>query len=193
MVDFKKLVGKSPERDYSDPIVIHKNLDAEVSHSHLRDVQREALEGFRAERSSRDIVLKMSTGSGKTTVGLLMLKSYMAETHQPGVYLCPTRQLVQQVVSEAKRLGLKAESYTDPHPAAAAIGHRRALAWRAAARTCATSGSCVGGLKPAHASAGRRVGCLAHLCRLSLLSAPFVRVDTVPATTACAWSVTLTC
>ena len=70
--------------------------------------------------AERDVVLKMSTGSGKTAVGLLMLKSYMAEVARPGVYLCPTRQLVRQVISEAKLLGLKAEAYTGSHPSTGA-------------------------------------------------------------------------
>lgn len=121
MVNFKKFTGKSSKVDYCDPIAIHRSLDSEVSHSHLRDVQHEVLQEFRTRRSERDMVLKMGTGSGKTAVGLLMLKSYMAETQRPGVYLCPDYQLVGQVVSEAKKLGLKVEVYEGTYPPTPAV------------------------------------------------------------------------
>lgn len=60
----------------------------------------------------------MPTGSGKSTVGLLYLKSHMAERGGVGVYLCPTLQLAEQVLFEAKRLGLSARPYGrgQPHP-----------------------------------------------------------------------------
>lgn len=116
MVDFKKLLGGSASVDNRDPIAIHKSLDSAVSHTYLRDVQKAALEELTARRSERDLIIKMSTGSGKTAVGLLMLKSYMAEARRPGVYLCPTKQLRDQVLREARFLGLAASAYDGRHP-----------------------------------------------------------------------------
>lgn len=65
----------------------------------------------------------MSTGAGKTTVGLLYLRSHAIEKAAPVVYLCPTAQLVGQVVAEAKALGLAAVDYPggQPHPEAAGM------------------------------------------------------------------------
>ncbi|MCP3167301.1 DEAD/DEAH box helicase [Myxococcus sp. QH3KD-4-1] len=74
-------------------------------------------------RGARDVVLKMSTGFGKTTVALVHLFSYMEETRRPVVYLCPTTQLVDQVIQEAENLGINAVAYRarEKHPATAAI------------------------------------------------------------------------
>jgi len=66
----------------------------------------------------RDLILKISTGVGKTAVGLLYLCSFMEEKHEPVVYLCPTKQLCEQVNVEADKLGLKSVIYPagQPHP-----------------------------------------------------------------------------
>src|SRR6266498_3894240 len=74
--------------------------------------------GEKARRSERDLILKMPTGTGKSTVGLLYLMSHMVESRQPGVYLCPNKQLVGQVLEEAARLGVRAHAYPtgQPHP-----------------------------------------------------------------------------
>jgi replicative superfamily II helicase len=65
----------------------------------------------------------MSTGAGKSGVGLVYLKSFMTETKRPAVYLCPTTQLVDQVVEEGFRLGIKAFHYAagQQYPGAAAM------------------------------------------------------------------------
>ncbi len=44
----------------------------------------------------------MNTGSGKTTVGLLMLQSCLNEGVGPAVYVVPDNYLVNQVCDEAK-------------------------------------------------------------------------------------------
>lgn len=48
----------------------------------------------------------MNTGSGKTVVGLLILKSCLNEGKGPAVYLTPDNYLVGQVLAEANALGL---------------------------------------------------------------------------------------
>lgn len=77
-----------------------------------RDVQSEVWAAWFARREARDVVLKMNTGSGKTVVGLLILKSCINERKGPAVYLTPDNFLVSQVVAEADALGLL--TTTDP-------------------------------------------------------------------------------
>lgn len=64
-----------------------------------------------ARHEEQDLVLKVSTGAGKTTVGLLYLYGFMRVSGQPVVFLCPTVQLIDQVLEEAQRLGIRARSY----------------------------------------------------------------------------------
>lgn len=48
----------------------------------------------------------MNTGSGKTSVGLIILKSCINEGEGPAVYVVPDNYLVEQVVLEANQLGI---------------------------------------------------------------------------------------
>lgn len=120
MVDFSKLVSKKQAIDVGNPIKLFDSLDRQSSHITLRPLQLEVLDKVYNQRNERDLVLKMSTGSGKTAVALLYLKSYMAESGRPGVYLCPKVQLVNQVINEASKLGIKAVNYAagEQHPGA---------------------------------------------------------------------------
>lgn len=54
----------------------------------------------------------MNTGSGKTVVGLIILKSCLNEEKGPAVFVVPDSYLVQQVCREAKLLGVSVT--TDP-------------------------------------------------------------------------------
>jgi len=48
-----------------------------------------------------DVALQLPTGSGKTLVGLLIAEWLLRKNRERVVYLCPTRQLVNQVVEQA--------------------------------------------------------------------------------------------
>ena len=122
MVDFSKLVGKKHMIDVSNPIKLFESLDRQSSHITLRPLQIEVLGQAHIRRNERDLVLKMSTGSGKTAVALLYLKSYMAESGRPGVYLCPNVQLVSQVINEASKLGIQAVHYAAGAPLPGPLG-----------------------------------------------------------------------
>lgn len=111
MVDFKKLVPKKSGKRPTDPLVLFKSLDRKASHISLREPQTEALRALHHRRAERDHVVKMPTGTGKSAVGLLYLLSQMLETGRPVVYLCPTVQLVDQVLVEATRIGIEAAGY----------------------------------------------------------------------------------
>lgn len=111
MVDFKKFVKDEKTVDVKNLKGLFDSLDRQGSHIDLRDVQKEALQAITSRRQERDLVLKISTGAGKTTVGLLYLQSYMEELREPVVYLCPTIQLAEQVNEEAKKIGIPAFIY----------------------------------------------------------------------------------
>lgn len=123
MVDFKKLVKKEKTVDWNNLIKVFESLDRQTSHIDLRPVQLQALELLSKKRTDRDIILKISTGAGKTSTALLFLLSHMGERCQPVVYICPTIQLVKQVLEEATKLGIKAVEYPkgERYPAAEGI------------------------------------------------------------------------
>lgn len=118
MPDFRSRLGQKAAVDNTDPIKLFESLDRRTTHTVLRPVQVEALQALAARRTERDLVLKVSTGGGKTTTALLYLQSHMAETGKPSAYLCPNRQLVSQVLREAESLGIRAFEYPagEPHP-----------------------------------------------------------------------------
>jgi len=111
MVDFHKLVNKKKTIDTRNLLALFESLDRKASHIELRLAQQDALKLLSERRDTRDLVLKMSTGSGKTAAGLIYLFSFMEEFKQPVVYLCPTNQLANQVRAEAQSLGINATPY----------------------------------------------------------------------------------
>ncbi len=76
-------------------------------YKYLRDVQSEVLKEWYDVRNNKDSIIKMNTGSGKTIVGLLILKSSINETGKNAVYVVPDNLLVEQVVEESKKLGIR--------------------------------------------------------------------------------------
>lgn len=90
----------------SDPIQIFNYLDKKDGFGYLRTNQADFLKEWNERRSERDIVGVMHTGAGKTLVGLLMLQSKLVEEKEPAIYLCPTKQLVEQTVKQASHYGM---------------------------------------------------------------------------------------
>ena len=72
-----------------------------------RDVQSDVWKKWFECRDNKNSIIKMNTGSGKTTVGLLILKSCLNEGVGPAVYVVPDSYLVEQVCKEAQNLGIK--------------------------------------------------------------------------------------
>ena len=126
MVDFTQYVNVDPSVGSTNPLDVFNSLDRRASHTALRPVQLEALEALNERREERDLVLKLSTGAGKTTVALVYLYSHMKEKKRPAVYLCPTIQLAEQVVAEAGYLGIPAVLYPSGYslPGADALAGR---------------------------------------------------------------------
>ena len=120
MVDFNKLLNEDASPAPLNPSeIFHSLLRTGTKFDYLRDVQGEVLKAWHARRKERDIVVKMNTGSGKTLVGLLMLQSLLNEEIGPALYLCPNKQLVEQVYQHAVEVGIPAvmggESTELPH------------------------------------------------------------------------------
>ncbi len=118
MIDFKKYSrgGGAGPLDPTDLLKLFESLDRRTTHTELRKAQIEACQELTKIRGEHDAVLKVSTGAGKTTLGLLYLRSHALEKQAPVVYLCPNTQLVGQVLAEAEALGLKAVDYRGGQP-----------------------------------------------------------------------------
>ena len=74
---------------------------------YLRDVQGQVLDTWYNQREERDVTIKMNTGTGKTVVGLLALLSSINDGYGPALYVAPDKFLVQQVISQAEKLGIQ--------------------------------------------------------------------------------------
>ena len=112
-------VGAGPSvNTVTDPQKLFQALPNKAkAYSYLRDVQGEVLGAWhRLRAQQRDVVIKMNTGGGKTTVGLLMLKSCLNEGVRPAAYFCPDWYLCSQVVREADNLGI--QTVDDPRTVA---------------------------------------------------------------------------
>lgn len=70
------------------------------------DIQTEVWDRWFLRRDEPDLIIKMNTGSGKTVIGLLILKSSLNEGKGPAVYLVPDKQLLAQVGATAEQLGI---------------------------------------------------------------------------------------
>lgn len=108
---FDNLFESYDEPKGYDLIQLFNTLDTRATHTSLRKSQEDSLEALSKNHEKKDTILKLSTGSGKTTIGLLYLIGYMQVENKPGVYLCPTVQLVEQVIEEANKLGIKAYQF----------------------------------------------------------------------------------
>ena len=117
MFDFKSLAA-SGKSDAPDTLAgLFSQLDRKATHTSLRPVQTSALNALDAQAKERDTVIKLSTGSGKTVVGLvyaeMMRRRYKGEA---AVYLCPTNQLVDQVVQTGTAIGVKVSTFPPKGP-----------------------------------------------------------------------------
>jgi Rad3-related DNA helicase len=102
-------------------------------HASLYDHQGQILRTYVSKAlKASDVALQLPTGSGKTLVGLLLGEWRRRKFRERVVYLCPTRQLVNQVAEEAStKYGLSVEAFTGrvknyaPEAKAAYVGGER--------------------------------------------------------------------
>lgn len=108
MIDFKKKLGKKNTKILIDPIEIYDTLDRQSDKGELRPTQERIFKTWMSDyRDKRDTILKLHTGQGKTLIGLLMLQSYLNESKEPALYLCPDNYLLSQICEQANMFGIK--------------------------------------------------------------------------------------
>lgn len=116
--------------------------------SHQADLLRSYME-VHAQHS--DIALQLPTGSGKTLVGLLVAEWRRRKYGERVVYLCPTRQLVNQVADQAvSKYGI------DLHPFTGSRKHydpKKAADWQNAEAVAVTTYSSLFNTNPFFADA----------------------------------------
>ncbi|MHB8526197.1 MAG: DEAD/DEAH box helicase family protein [Candidatus Acidiferrales bacterium] len=107
MVDFnKRLAGKKVQKPV-DPVALYDTLDRAHDKGPLRPAQVSVLKDwFAHHQSTRDVIVKLHTGQGKTLIGLLMLQSRLNASKGPAVYLCPDNFLIEQTCEQAKQFGI---------------------------------------------------------------------------------------
>ncbi|MDG0029969.1 DEAD/DEAH box helicase family protein [Priestia sp. Y58] len=110
MVNFLDLFDDNDQQKAIFPKEIFESTvrDNQSKFSYLRGDQEKVLEKWFEQRQNKDSIIKMNTGGGKTTVGLLQLQSSINEGVGPALYLCLDNQLVEQVLNDAKHLGINA-------------------------------------------------------------------------------------
>lgn len=107
MIDFSSAVFKKEKKEYIEPCELYESLDRNSEAGPLRPSQTNVLLKWHKEhRNDKDIIIKLSTGSGKTLVGLLTSLSYMNEDKLPSLYVCPNIYLFQQTCEEARKFGI---------------------------------------------------------------------------------------
>jgi Type III restriction enzyme, res subunit len=98
-----------------DPLAIFASIRPRISElKNLWLEQGDALRTWHEKhRGDSDVAILLNTGAGKTLVGLLCAQSLINETRGKVVYLCSTRQLVEQTAEKADEYGLPATVYLD--------------------------------------------------------------------------------
>lgn len=99
--------------NYQSPVAMyHDNKSANKTIMGLLDYQRDMLEEYMKQYSAKNIAIELPTGSGKTLVGLVIGEFRRRKEHEKVVFLCPTNQLVNQVVEHANsKYGIKAIAF----------------------------------------------------------------------------------
>lgn len=111
MVDFRKLRAEKVHPKIIDPIEIFRRLPKPEAVNDLYTSQADVLREWFVRRDSKDVVIKLHTGGGKTLVGMLIAQSIIQEFSEPVIYLCPTKQLVDQTMGKASAYSIPAVKY----------------------------------------------------------------------------------
>src|SRR5690349_5957338 len=117
MVKFGKHLAKRADTKPIDPIEIYAKLDRAHDKGPLRPSQDAILQAWKARQStSRDVIVKLHTGQGKTLVGLLILQARLNAGKGPVVYLCPDHFLIAQTCEQASQFGIQTCTAEDDLP-----------------------------------------------------------------------------
>jgi len=106
-MDFSQLGTTAKKALPVEPIKLFESLPSlENTPNDLWRGQAEALTNWHAVRNSKDVLVSLNTGAGKTIVGLLIAQSLVNEGVENVIYVCSTIDLVNQTAAEAKRIGI---------------------------------------------------------------------------------------
>lgn len=128
MINFGKLAKAKGTAIPASHEELFDQLDRRSTHQILRPVQAESLKLLDEQRDHHDVVLKVSTGAGKTIVGLVYTE--MMRRRYPGeavLYVCPTKQLIDQVADTAVKIGISVETFAEGNTPLAAFEGRATL------------------------------------------------------------------
>lgn len=107
MVNFKNRLAGSKAEKPTDPVKLYETLDRAHDKGPLRPAQLAVLgDWFANHQSTRDVIVKLHTGQGKTLIGLLMLQARLNAGKGPALYLCPDNFLIAQTCDQAKQFGI---------------------------------------------------------------------------------------
>lgn len=107
--DFNSLNRPASAKRPTNPIEIFRSSPALAeTPNDLWQGQSKALEQWHANRASRDTLISLHTGAGKSLVGLLVAQSLVNEGVEKVLYVCATNDLVNQTSREtATKLGFQ--------------------------------------------------------------------------------------
>jgi replicative superfamily II helicase len=107
LVNFKnRLTGREAEKP-TDPVKLYETLDRAHDKGPLRPAQLAVLgEWSGKHQTTRDVIVKLHTGQGKTLIGLLILQARLNAGNGPALYLCPDNFLIAQTCEQAKQFGI---------------------------------------------------------------------------------------
>lgn len=106
-MDFSQLGQATKKIAPVNPIKLFESLPSLANTPNdLWRGQAEALTDWYAVRDSKDVLVSLNTGAGKTIVGLLIAQSLVNDGVENVIYVCSTIDLVNQTAAEARRIGL---------------------------------------------------------------------------------------
>lgn len=98
------------------PALLFRDLAREDEFPFLWSHQEKMLEKYYDDHlDTADVAFELPTGSGKTLVGLLIAEYRRKADSESVVFLCPTRQLCNQVCDQAARYGIAAVNLSGGH------------------------------------------------------------------------------
>lgn len=101
----KAVVADTPELMYQD--VKSRNI------KELTSSQGQIVSAYTENADKKDIALELPTGSGKTLVGLVIGEWRRRKNQEKVIFLCPTRQLVNQVKQQTEeKYGIPVTAFT---------------------------------------------------------------------------------
>lgn len=111
-MDLSKLQIRPTKRSRpTEPEAIFKSLTLRGTVENMWGPQVEAVRLWDTSRADNDVIIEMTTGGGKTLVGLLIGQSLVNETNGKVLYVCATKQLIEQTKARAQECGIRVATY----------------------------------------------------------------------------------